>query len=170
MGGIVKKGDWTYGDPIIRGDISNVYIGKYCSIAQNVIVDCGWGHNYNFVSTFPFNAFFEAAKHINGHPVSKGDITIGNDVWIGEGSVLMGGINVGDGAVVGTNSVVTTDVKPYSIVGGVPSKHIKYRFDYTTISKLIELKWWEYPHEKIMSCVDLIMSKDVEGLINKIKQ
>lgn len=168
MGGIVTKGDFSYGDPIVRGDISNVHVGKYTSIAQNVIVDCGWGHNYNFVSTFPFNAVFkERFGHIKTHPVSKGDIHIGNDVWVGENVVIMSGVTIADGSVIGTNSVVTKSTRPYSISAGSPAKEIKLRFKPYLISRLLLLKWWDLPHEEAQELVPLLMSENIEELLKK---
>lgn len=160
-------GHRSYGEPILRGDISDVYIGKYCSIAQNVIMDCGWHHETAFITTFPLNVFFKELSHITGHPKTKGDITIGNDVWIGEGCIIMGGIKIGDGAVVGAGSIVTKNVGDYEVVGGAPAKPIKTRLDFYSIQKLKSIAWWDWDEEKIIANGELLMSKNISKFIEK---
>jgi len=160
----IVKGFMSYGDPVIRGDISDIYIGKFCSLAQNVIFDCGWHHNTDFITTFPLNVFFEELKHIKDHPKTKGDIIIENDVWIGEGSIIMGGITIGNGAVIGAGSVVTKNVPPYSIVGGVPAKVIKYRFKEEEVKKLLDLQWWNWDVKKIIENGEILMSKNIKNI------
>lgn len=160
-------GHRSYGTPTLRGDISDVYVGKYCSIAQNVIADCGWHHRSDFITTYPLNVFFEKLKHITGHPKSKGDIKIGNDVWIGEGTIIMGGITIGDGAVVAAGSIITKDVIPYQIVGGCPAKHIKMRFAADQIASLLKIQWWDWDEEKITENGELLMQPDINKFIKK---
>lgn len=159
-------GHRSYGTPNLRGDISDVTIGKYCSIAQNVIIDCGWHHRTDFVTTYPLNVFFEKLTHIKGHPKSKGDVNIGNDVWVGEWTIIMGGITIGDGAVIGAGSLITKDVLPYQIVGGVPAKHIKMRFTATQIAALLKLRWWDFDEQKITEAGELLMQPDIDKFIN----
>lgn len=138
-----KLGNYVY---IADGTIiSNSSIGNFCSIGSNVKIGLGM-HPTNFVSTFP--AFFSIRKQgqvtfvENNSFEETGSVVIGNDVWIGYNSIIMDNIVIGDGAIVGAGAVVTKDVKPYSIVGGVPAKHIKNRFNDDQILKLIKLKWW----------------------------
>ena len=88
-------------------------------------------------------------RNITAAWASKGDIVIGNDVWIGYEAVVMAGVTIGDGAVIGARAVVTRDVSPYTIVGGVPAKEIRKRFPDETIGKLLKLRWWDWPEEKI---------------------
>ena len=166
MAGKLYMGHRSYGEPILRGDISDVTVGKFCSIAQNVIMDCGWHHNTEFVTTFPLNVFFDKLKHITGHPKSKGNILIGNDVWIGEGAIIMGGIKINNGAVIGAGSVVTRDVPCFAIVGGVPAKIIKYRLTQDQAERLPA--WWEWPDQRIIENGDLLMG-DIETFINNYK-
>jgi acetyltransferase-like isoleucine patch superfamily enzyme len=158
-------GSYSDGPITLRLDLSNVIVGKYCSIASGVIMDCGFNHNTKFITTYPFNsAHPQHFGHIKGHPVTKGDILIGNDVWIGQEAMIMSGVHIGDGAVVAARAVVTKDVVSYSIVGGVPAHHIKYRFPMDVCEKLLILKWWDWPQEKIYQRVPLLMSENYEEL------
>ena len=95
---------------------------------------------------------------------NKGDIVIGNDVWIGYEAVIMAGVTIGDGAIIGTRALVTKDVPPYTIVGGIPSKEIRKRFDEHTISKLLQLKWWDWSVEKIAANIQAIQTGNLEKL------
>ena len=160
-------GHRSYGEPILRGDISNVYVGKYTSIAQGVIFDCGFHHNTKAISTYPFQAMNHKYAGFGTHPVSKGDIIIGNDVWIGEGALIMGGVIIGDGSVIGARSVVTRSVSPYCIVAGVPTKYIGRRFDKNNIDKILEIKWWDWPDETVEKYIPLLVSGNLEGFFNQ---
>jgi acetyltransferase-like isoleucine patch superfamily enzyme len=135
-----------------NSNISNCKIGKFCSIGPNVKVGFAI-HPINFLSTFP--AFFSTKKQCQ---ITFSDLdyfeehssnSIGNDVWIGANSVILGNIKIGDGAIIAAGSVVTKDVLPYSIVGGVPAKIIKMRFNENKIDELLKLKWWEKDNEWI---------------------
>ena len=95
---------------------------------------------------------------------NKGDIAIGNDVWIGYDAVIMAGVTIGDGAIIGTRAVVTKDIEPYSIVGGVPAKEIRKRFAPDVIKRLLEIKWWDWPVGRIKSSISLIQSGKIEAL------
>jgi len=157
---MLTMGVGSYADTLIecRLNLSNVTIGKYCSIARGVVMDCGFNHNTCFISTYLFNVLFSEFKHLKGHPVSKGDIKIGNDVWIGENVLIMSGVTVGDGAVLGAHAVVTKDVDSYAIVAGVPAKRVKWRFPADVVEKLLQVKWWDWDVEKIKRHVPLLMS------------
>lgn len=165
--GKVTMGHRSYGEPIIRGDISNVIVGRYTSIAQGVIADCGWHHNIDWVTTYPLNVIVPKLSHIEGHPKTKGDIVIGSDVWIGEGAVIMGGVTIGDGAVVGAHAVVTKDVEPYSVVVGIPAKKVKKRFDEETIEALLKIKWWDWSDEQVLEAGPLLLQNDIKKFIEK---
>jgi serine acetyltransferase len=104
-----------------------------------------------------------------GHPACKGDIIIGNDVWIGAKSTIMSGVKIGDGAIVAAGALVTKDVEPYSMVGGNPAKHLKYRFDDEDIQGLLEIKWWDWNEDKIKEEAMLLWSQDIKYFINKYK-
>jgi acetyltransferase-like isoleucine patch superfamily enzyme len=165
--GEIKIGEFSYfgGDIIRRGGMNTITIGKYCSIANGVIFDSGFNHNMNFVSTYPFNSNIPACSHLTGHPICKGDILIGNDVWIGEDAMIMGGVTIGDGAVIAARSIVTKDVKPYSMVAGMPAKFKKYRFTEDQIQSLLKIKWWNLPNQKVIENAKHLMSGEIDEFI-----
>lgn len=169
-GGKVFLGRGSYADYLVRGDISNVHVGNYTSIAQGVIFDCGFHHNVNAVSTFPFQAIHPKHSGFGTHPISRGDIHIGSDCWIGEGALIMSGVMIGDGAVIGSKAVVTKSVSSYEIVGGIPAKHIKFRFYPDTIKKLLKIEWWHWPEETIDKYVPLLASEDVDVFFETISK
>lgn len=158
-------GDYTYGKPKIYADPSSFKLGKFCSIADGVTIYAGGEHNYNWVSSYNFSARFDCKVCTD----SKGDVFIGNDVWIGDGSLILSGVNIGNGAVIAAHSVVTKDVNPYEIVGGNPARHIKYRFDQTQINSLLKIKWWDWDIKEIETNFELILNEDINNFINKFK-
>lgn len=103
-------------------------------------------------------------SHITDAWDNKGDIVVGNDVWIGYDAIIMSGVKIGDGAIIGSRAVVTHDVLPYTIVGGVPAKVIKRRFSDDVILKLLQIKWWDWPYEKIQANIKYIQSGDIDKL------
>ena len=123
----------------------------------------------NSLSNYPFPIFFEEWQLDKGNITSawdnKGDIVIGNDVWIGYEAVVMAGVHIGDGAIIASRAVVTKDVPPYTIVGGTPAKKIRMRFDEDTIVQLQELKWWDWSTDKIAHYLPHIMNGDMEELM-----
>ncbi len=142
-------------------------IGKFCSIACGAkFLFNSANHNLSSLSTYPFPIFFEEwdldAKDVTDAWDNKGDIVIGNDVWIGYEAVILAGVTIGDGAVIGTRAVVTKDVPPYTIVGGVPAKSIRKRFPEGTIELLLKLKWWDWTEERIRQHLSEIQSGNVE--------
>ena len=160
-------GDFTYGSPYVLNDVENVWcrIGKFCSIAENVAILPGADHHVDWVSTYPFNVFVEGMSGIEGHPTSKGDVVIGNDVWIGYGSTILSGVEIGDGAVIASGSVVTRSIPPYSIAAGVPAQMMRKRFDDDLVEKLLEMRWWDWPYEQIYEVIPLLQNDHVEELI-----
>ena len=140
---------------------SNVRIGKYCSIANNVVMDTGMQLHTDWATTSSLNFHFYK-RLTDGY--SRGDIEIGNDVWIGEGALIMSGVHIADGGVVGARAVVTHDIPPYAIVGGVPARVIRYRFPDNVIKRFLMLKWWDWPYEKVKERMPLLLSPDYEVL------
>ena len=144
-------------------------IGNFCSIACGAkFIFTSANHTLNSLSTYPFPIFFEEwgldRSEVKTAWDNRGDIIIGNDVWIGYEATIMSGVSIGDGAIIGTRAVVTKDVPPYTIVGGVPAKKIRMRYDNETIEKLLRLKWWDWPYEKIKENLRFIMSGDISKL------
>ena len=118
-----KIGRGTYGYPEIFSwnEGATLQIGAFCSIASGVKLFLGGEHRVDWVTTYPFNVLWESGRHITGHPRTKGDVIIGNDVWIGTEAVILSGVRIGDGAVVAARAVVTKDMEPYAIYGGNPA-------------------------------------------------
>lgn len=137
---------------------SSLKIGKFCSIAPEVRIFLGDEHRTDWVTTYPFGSVNKDVfgNHDTGHPYTKGDVVIGNDVWIGFGATIMSGVTIGDGAVIAARSHVVRDVKPYEVVGGNPAKHIKSRFDAETVRLLLELKWWDKPDSLIRDMIPML--------------
>lgn len=138
-------------------------IGKFCSIACGAkFIFNSANHTLSSFSTYPFPIFFEEwglnIKDVAAAWDNKGDIIIGNDVWIGYEAVIMAGVTIGDGAIIGTRAVVTKDVPPYTIVGGVPAKTIRKRFNNETLDELLKIKWWDWSEERIARNIQAIQS------------
>lgn len=145
-------------------------IGKFCSIACGAkFLFNSANHTMTSLSTYPFSLFFEEWKLEKENVIeawdNKGDIIIGNDVWIGYNSIILAGVIIGDGAIIGTNAVVTKDVPPYTIVGGVPARFIRKRFNDETIDTLLKIKWWNWSEEKISQNIKIIKSGYIERFI-----
>ena len=144
-------------------------IGKFCMIASDVkFIMNGANHLTDAITTYPFAVFgnaWENAMEGKTYP-SKGDLVIGNDVWIGYNATIMAGVHIGDGAIIATNATVTKDVAPYSIVGGNPAREIKKRFSDDLIEKLLDIKWWDWEIETITKNVQHLTNNDIEKLIN----
>lgn len=144
-------------------------IGKFCSIACGAkFLFNSANHTLSSWSTYPFPLFFEEwgleKKDVTNAWDNKGDIIIENDVWIGYEAVILAGVTIGDGAIIGTRAVVTKDVPPYTIVGGVPAKPIKRRFSEESISALLEIQWWNWSEERIARNIGAIQSGNIEQL------
>jgi acetyltransferase-like isoleucine patch superfamily enzyme len=161
----VDVGDYTYGLPEIIGK-GHVYIGAFCSIADNVQILPIGDHHPDWVTTYPFHQidrfganFIPAAYH------RPARIHIGNDVWIGHGARILHGVTIGDGAVIGAFSVVASDVEPYAIVAGNPARLIRKRFAQHVIDTLLDIKWWSWPIDKILGHIDELVSPDIHRFI-----
>lgn len=144
--------------------MNEIYVGKFCSISDTVLLDGGLQHNARFVTTYPL---WKVGCPENRSGMCKGDIVIGNDVWIGDGAMIMSGVSIGDGAIIGARTVVTHDVKPYAIVAGAPQRFIRWRFDEITIERLMAVRWWDWPTEKIQAFGPLMLSENIELFLEK---
>ena len=161
-------GRGTYGSTLIIydwGEGATLRIGAFCSIALNVKILLGGEHRSDWVTTYPFNVLWEAGKEFNGHPRTKGDVHIGNDVWVGTEAVIMSGINIGDGAVLGARTVVARDIPPYAVAVGNPARIIKKRFDDKTIQRLLKVKWWNWEDDRIQKALPLLLNPDLRSFL-----
>lgn len=152
----------------VNGD--RLVIGKFCSIACGArFLFNAANHTLSSLSTYPFPIFYKEWGLDPGDVASawdhRGDITVGNDVWIGYEAVILAGVTIGDGAIVGTRALVTKDVPPYTIVGGVPARPIRRRFSKETVSVLLALRWWDWPRERIAAHLADIQNGHVERLM-----
>ncbi len=145
-------------------------IGKYCSIACGAkFMFTSGNHTQKSLSTYPFPIFMAEwdlpFSEITSAWDNRGDIVIGNDVWIGYEAVVMQGVHIGDGAIIGTRALVTKDVEPYTIVGGVPAKPIRKRFSEETIENLLTIRWWDWPDKNVYDNLSALRSGDVDRLV-----
>jgi len=169
-------GRFTYGTP----DVADYWkhpgitltIGAFCSLAKGVKIYLGGNHHIEWISTFPLNNFmgYDMSRHSKekmSQIGTKGSVAIGNDVWIGCDAIILSGVTIGDGAVVGANSVVSKDLPPYTVSVGNPSRIVKKRFDDDVIDKLLKIKWWNWEDEKIKENIPLILSENIDAFLNK---
>jgi acetyltransferase-like isoleucine patch superfamily enzyme len=168
-------GKYTYGKPNIfwNNSKAKLKIGSFCSIANNCNVYLGGNHRTDWITTYPFghihNQIFNNFNGI-GHPSTKGDVIIGNDVWIASNVTIMSGVKIGDGVVIAANSHIIKDIEPYSLVGGNPAKLIKKRFSEEQIKQLLEIKWWEWNDVKINKFTKLLCNDNIDEFIKQAKQ
>ncbi|MDH6313473.1 virginiamycin A acetyltransferase [Parabacteroides sp. PFB2-10] len=160
---LFEKNNVLYHYPINK---DRLIIGKFCSIACGAkFIFNSANHTLKSLSNYTFPLFYEEwgleKANVTDAWDNKGDIVIGNDVWIGYEAVIMAGVHIGDGAIIGTRAVVTKDVPPYTIVGGVPAKEIRKRFDEEIIAELLKLQWWDWPVDKIREAIPYIMDGDI---------
>ena len=170
--GLARVGRHTYGTPILKVFSSpdgrrrygaRIEIGSFCSIAGEVVIMNGGGHHTEWVSMAPLDELLTGTQTHADPTSARGDVVIGNDVWLGFGALVLSG--VGDGAVVGARAVVTGDVAPYSIVAGNPARPVAERFTPRQIEGLLRLRWWDWPDELVSERRDELMSDDVDGLL-----
>lgn len=180
----LSAGDWTMyndfeADPALFEKNNVLYhyacnrerlvIGKYCSIACGAkFIFTSANHTRTSLSTYPFGIFFNdwdlPVSEITSCWDNKGDIVIGSDVWIGYHATILQGVTIGDGAIIGARAVVSRDVPPYTVVGGVPARPIRRRFDEETVARLLRLRWWDWPDEKVKAKLPALRVGDLDAL------
>jgi acetyltransferase-like isoleucine patch superfamily enzyme len=162
-------GEFSYGVPAIWwwGEPATLSIGKFCSFANGIEILLGGNHRVDWVTTYPFSAISDwpEAAQIAGHPATKGNVIIGNDVWVGYKATILSGVTVGDGAVIGTNALVTRDVSPYAIVGGNPARTIRMRFSDDVIEQLLKVRWWDWDLQRIRRHIPLLLQPDISKFL-----
>lgn len=177
----IEIGDYTYyDDPIDSENFERnvlyhfpfigdkLIIGKFCALARGVkFIMNGANHKLSGISTYPFQIFgngWERVMPQEGELPYKGDTVIGHDVWIGYEALIMPGVNIGNGAIISSRSVVVADVPPYTIVGGNPAQVLKPRFDALTIKRLQSIAWWDWPIDRISAHLEKIVNADIDAL------
>lgn len=174
--GVVRMGAHSYGEPQVllwrRSDGSrlggDVEIGRYCSIAEGVVIMTGGNHRTDWITTSPLRVLWDLPERCtDGHPASKGDVRIGNDVWIGRDAFVLSGVTIGDGAVVGARAVVTRNVRPYAIVAGNPARETRRRFAPNEIDQLVRIRWWDWSDEKVRAELDLLLSDGIAEFLSR---
>ncbi|HLT86063.1 MULTISPECIES: type B chloramphenicol O-acetyltransferase [Sphingobacterium] len=158
-----------------RDNVDKLIIGSYCSIGSGTsfIMAGNQGHRHDWISSFPFFYMMTEVETfkgaLDGYSGARNTI-IGNDVWIGSEAMIMPGVIIGDGAVIGSRSLVTKDVEPYTIIGGNPSKPIKKRFEEDEIKKLLEMKWWEWDERYLFDAIPILCSNNIDLLYAYFKK
>jgi len=163
----IGKGTYGYPEIVSWNSDRKLTIGAYCSIAPGVKIFLGGDHRIDWTTTYPFSELWPSAKHFTGHPISKGDVVIGNDVWLGYEALILSGVKIGDGAVIGARAVVARDVPPYAIVAGNPSRIIRMRFDEDTIRRLLAVQWWSWSNETVDQIMPLLLNSDIQAFLAK---
>jgi acetyltransferase-like isoleucine patch superfamily enzyme len=170
----IGEGTYAAGKLRIRfrhagGLVTKLKIGRFCSLSDGVTILLGGEHRVDWVTTYPLHTLL-GKESVAGYPRSKGDVIIGNDVWIGTDALILSGVEIGDGAVIAARSVVTKDVPAYSIVAGNPAKLVRFRFIKSIRADLQKIAWWNWPMSKIEAAWPLLLSSDIEAFIAKYKK
>jgi len=169
-----KIGYASYGMPTVHTyhDGATLTIGSYCSIASNVQIFLGGQHRISWVSSYPFPLFFRMDSIYKENCLladSKGDVIIGNDVWLCANCTILSGVTIGHGAVIANGSMVSQDVEPYAVMAGNPAKLIKWRFDESTRKVLLESNWWNWSKDEIIDVMEKICNDDLSHFLNYVK-
>jgi len=166
-------GDHTYGAPTVANSgIAKLKIGKYCSIAGGVSIALD-NHRSDTMTTYPFkflNKYWENVPSDVEDHATKGNVVIGNDVWIAQDAFIGSGVTIGDGAVLGAKTIVTSDVPPYAVVVGNPGRIIRYRFEPEVITDLQRLAWWDLPDDVVDGLLPLLLGKNVEAFLSRLRK
>lgn len=172
----VEVGRFTYGVEAasIRQwrEGASIRFGAFCSVATGLVVLLGGNHRTDWSTTFPFGHIFReelGGRGIVGHPQSRGDVSIGNDVWLGMNVTIMSGVTIGDGAVVAANSTVVRDIGPYEIWGGNPARLIRLRFEPATVARLHALRWWDCSLEAIRELAPLLSAPPDDARLDLVE-
>lgn len=166
-----RFGRGTYDDDLKIldwGEGARLHVGQFCSIASGVRIILGGNHRVDWVTTYPFTHFRDAwpsAAGISGHPATRGDVVIGNDVWLAFGATILSGVTIGDGAVIGAHAVVSRDVPPYAVVVGNPAQVVRRRFEQAVIDRLLAVAWWNWPDAKIARLMPKLLAADIEAFL-----
>lgn len=165
-------GEWTHGHhglQVLSPEGGRLRIGRFCSIARGVTIILGGEHRKDWISTYAFPVHFQEAAARTDFSLTKGDVTIGNDVWIGINSIIMSGVTLGDGMIVGAGSVVRRSFPPYSIVAGNPASLAGYRFPKEIIDELMKIHWWDWPITEIRKAFPLLLSDKIEQFTSQYR-
>jgi acetyltransferase-like isoleucine patch superfamily enzyme len=150
--------------------LNKIKVGRFCSIAQNVKFIGANNHHHEWITSFPLELITNYQNNIDIHLNQPKDISIGNDVWIGDGATIMPGTHIADGCVIGTNSLVTKSTQSYGVYGGNPAKLIKFRFNNEIISRLLEILWWKGNDEFILANASIIFSEPTLENLDKLNE
>jgi acetyltransferase-like isoleucine patch superfamily enzyme len=165
----LKMGVHTYGDILITSYDGEVIVGKFCSLASGVQAVFLLDHHTDWITTYPFCIKW-VLPDVGRQEKHQEGITVGNDVWIGANVILLGGANIQDGAVIGAYSVVSGQIPPYTVAVGNPARPVKKRFSDKEIKELLEIKWWDWPEDKIKKFAKPLSSGDIKNFIREIKE
>lgn len=174
----IDRWGWTvgahsYGRPnVLEAELARLHIGRFCSIGPDVTIVLG-NHRTDLVTTYPFKAIagitggglWAPALDCSDDHATRGDVVLGDEVWLGAGCLILSGVTIGHGAVVGAGAVVRRDVPPYAIVTGDPAVVARYRFDPAIIDRLLTVNWWAWPDERITRHLPLILGSDIEAFL-----
>ncbi|MBU1671146.1 MAG: CatB-related O-acetyltransferase [Actinobacteria bacterium] len=162
---IEGAGAHSYGDPLKIPWQGKVTIGKYCSIAPGVELNMIGDHKIDWITSYPFHNIESWGSDVPLQPLNRpSEIVIGNDVWLGYECRIMHGVTIGDGAAIGAYAVVARDVRPYAVMVGNPAREIRRRFSDEVVDFLLEVRWWDWPEEKVKENLPVLLSGDMEAL------
>lgn len=168
----IGRFSWGHLTVSSRGPGTRLSVGQFCSFAHGTHIVLGGEHRADFISTYRFPAyppFNETHRHLaEDTSITKGAVVIGNDVWLGHQTLILSGVTIGDGAIIGAGSVVRHDIPPYAIVAGNPARVAGFRFPPEQIEALLQLKWWNWPIERISSHLDQLMSDDISAFLARV--
>ena len=166
----IGVGTYATSPPVLRPHHpgNRIVIGRYCSLASNVTIFAGGDHPMGRATTHPLALQLGLASYADWSQACGDDratTTIGSDVWIGDGAMVLSGVRVGDGAVIGARAVVASDVDAYTVVAGNPARPLRRRFDEARIRALLEIRWWDWPAERVAACAELLCGPDIDAFI-----